>query len=287
MPDWIEVVWRTVISFVILFALARIFIGKRQIRQLSFFEYVTGITIGSLAAYISLDLDSHWILGVVSIVVWSIILLLVELITLKSKRLRNLLEGKGTVLIEDGKIMVDNLKKERYSTDELLEVLRQKDVFKIADVEFAVMETSGEVSVLLKKENQPLTSKQLGVQQVNEPQPSTVVMDGEILLEELAKRGLSQDWLLTEIEKTGVSVENVFLGQVDAYGELYVSLYDDKLNVPEPSNRQLLSATLKKCAADLELFCLATQNPTAKEMYANQAELLNSMIKQLDPLLNN
>ncbi|MCM3800533.1 DUF421 domain-containing protein, partial [Caldibacillus thermoamylovorans] len=81
-----------------------------------------------------------------------------DFISLKSKRFRDFTEGKPTVFIKDGKIMEDNLKKERYTTDELLELLRKKNVFQVADVEFAVLEATGDLSVLLKKENQPLTA---------------------------------------------------------------------------------------------------------------------------------
>ncbi|RUU70672.1 DUF421 domain-containing protein, partial [Mesorhizobium sp. M7A.F.Ca.MR.362.00.0.0] len=90
---------------------------------------------------------------IIGIVIFAAIPFFSGLISLKSKGFRNFIEGKATVFIKDGKIMEDNLKKERYTTDELLELLRRKDVFQVSDVEFAVLEATGDLSVMLKKEN--------------------------------------------------------------------------------------------------------------------------------------
>src|SRR5690606_2859873 len=145
-----------------------------------------------------------------------------------------------------------NLKKERYTTDELLNQLRQKNAFRVADVEFAVLETSGNLSVLMKPQNQPLTAARLGIVVPNTPEPQTVIMDGKIMDEPLATAGYSRAWLHTELEKIGVTVENVYLAQVDEYGQLYIDMYDDQLQIPAPSSLALLWASLKKIEADLE-----------------------------------
>ncbi|HER2174512.1 TPA: DUF421 domain-containing protein, partial [Streptococcus pyogenes] len=93
------------------------------------------------------------------------------------------------------KIMEDNLKKERYTTDELLDLLRKKDVYQVSDVEFAVLEATGDLSVLLKKENQPLTAKDLNIAVSSVKEPQTVIMDGEILDEPLSTIGRNRGWL--------------------------------------------------------------------------------------------
>ncbi|KPV58892.1 membrane protein [Paenibacillus sp. A3] len=284
MPDWLEISFRTLLSLIVLFLLTKL-LGKRQVSQLSFFEYITGITIGSLAAYISLDLEANWYLGIVSLAVWVIASLGIEFLQLKSKSARNWIDSKGTVLIKDGKILEDNMKKERLTTDELLEQLRKRSVFKAADVEFAIMEPSGDVNVLLKKEHQPLTPAHLGIKVGPEQEPQAVIMDGNIMDEPLATLGMSRQWLQTELEKTGVTVENVFLGQVDSYGQLYVDLYDDQLLVPEPQQKASLLAVLKKCEADLELFALTTKDQQAKNMYGQCSKRLEKMIQDVKPSL--
>ena len=161
MADWMNIVIRSFFALVFLFVLTRI-LGKKQISQLTFFEYVLGITIGDLAGAISTDVDFRFWHGVIAILVWVLIPLTLEILTLKSKTLRLWFEGKGTVVIKDGKILEDNLKKERYTGDELLEQLRTKSVFRVADVEFAMLEANGDLSVLLKSELQPLTPKAFG-----------------------------------------------------------------------------------------------------------------------------
>ncbi|MBD0379037.1 DUF421 domain-containing protein [Paenibacillus sedimenti] len=267
-----------------MFVFTRI-LGKKQISQLTFFEYVTGIAIGDLAGVVSTDLDSHYSYGLIAMFIWFIVPLVLEMLTLKSKTLRHWFEGTGTMLVKDGKILEDNLKKERYTADELLEQLRTKSVFKVADVEFAMLETSGELSVLLKSEHQPLTPKHIGLKLVTEKPAQAVIMDGVIQDEPLATAGKSRGWLHSELDKIGVTKENVFLGQVDTYGVLMVDLYDDKLKVPKPSQKLILLATLKKCEADLDLFSLTTRHPEAQQMYTTCSEQMRQVIKELETTL--
>lgn len=284
MPQWLEIALRTLVAVIVLFVLTKL-LGKRQVSQLSLFQYITGITIGSLAAYISLDLEATWYLGIVSLAVWVAVSLGIEFLQLKSKAVRDFADGKATVLIKDGKILEDNLNKERLTTDELLEQLRKRNVFKTADVEFAIMEPSGEINVLLTKENQPLTPKHLGIKVSPEQEPQAVIMDGQIMNEPLATIGLNREWLTVELTKLGVALENVFLGQVDSYGQLYVDLFDDQIKVPQPQKKAALLANLKKCEADLEMFGLATSNDKLKTMYEDCSKMLMEVIEEVRPLL--
>jgi len=284
MPEWLDVAVRSVMFVLFLFIVTKV-LGKKQIAQLSFFEYVTGITIGSIAGESIMGLDGNMFLGLVGIGFVSLIPFLGGLISLKSKKFRDFTEGKGTVFIKDGKVMEDNLKKERYTVDELLELLRNKDVFQVSDVEFAILEATGDLSVMLKKENQPLTPKDLNMKVASIKEPQTVIMDGKILDEPLATIGHSRGWLKIEIEKLGVTVENVFIGQVNSYGELTVDVFDDKLQVPSPQERPLMLSTMKKCQADLELFALATEDKLAKQLFVKNSEKLQKAIDQVTYIL--
>ena len=284
MPTWIEITYRTLIAVFGLFLFTKI-LGKRQVSQMSMFEYITGIAIGNLIGYISLDTDRDWFHGLIAVSVWAAISLGISLLQLKSKKIRDLIDGKGRVLIRSGKILEENLKKERLTSDELMEQLRKKMVFKVADVEFAIMEPSGDINILLTKENQPLTPKQMGIQVAPEKESQVVIMDAKILDEPLAIAGLNRGWLNTELEKLGVAIENVFLGQVDSYGQLYVDLYDDQINVPLPQEKAMLFSTMKKCEADLMLFGLSTRNKKAKEMYEKCANQMERIIENLEPVL--
>lgn len=284
MLESLEVVWRTMFAVVVLFFLTKL-LGKRQVSQLSFFEYITGITVGSLAAYISLDTDKTWHLGLIALAVWVAFSLGIEFLQIKSKKARDFIDFKSTVLIKDGKILEDNLMKEKLSTDELLEELRKKDVFKVADVEFAIMESDGAINVLLTRENQPLTPKHLGIKVAPEKETQAVIMDGKILDEPLDTMNLSRRWLQAELDKLNLSVDNVFLGQVDSYGELTVDLYADNVQVQQPQDKPELYALLKKCEADLELFSLSTRDKKAKQMYGHCSEQLQTLLQKLKPFI--
>lgn len=284
MPDWIQIALRSITLLVILFLFTK-WLGTKQLSQLNIFEYISGVVLGGIVAIHVSTLDSPLYYSLISMLIWFLIPYAVEFLSLKSKAFRNFAQGRSTVLIQNGKIMEDNLKKEHYSTDELLESLRDKNIFRVADVEFAVMEPTGKLSVLPKKENRPLTAKDLGIKLAPDKQPETVIMDGRPLLEPLANLSLNPTWLEAELEKMNVSIENVFLGQVDSDGQLTVDLYDDKIAVPAPTQKPLLLASMKKCQADLELFALSTNNEMTKQMYQQNSEKLQKAIQNIEPFL--
>jgi uncharacterized membrane protein YcaP (DUF421 family) len=286
MPSWTFIIWRSLIFLLLLFITTKI-LGKKQISELSFFEYVAGITIGSIAGEVVTGLEANMFHGALAVVVFGLVTFLVDYLSIKSKKFSDWAEGKGTVVIQDGKILEDNLKKEKYTIDELSALLRQKNIFKIADVEFAVLEPRGNLSTLLKRENRPLTPKDLQMKMPSEKEPQTVIMDGNIIEESLRCAGKGRGWLYTELEKLGVTLDNVFLGQVDSYGEITLDLYDDKIQVPALTQRPLLLATLKKVQADLEIFSFETKSEKSKAMYKKNAALLQELIHKLTPYLKN
>ncbi|MDM5277188.1 DUF421 domain-containing protein [Paenibacillus silvae] len=155
---------------------------------------------------------------------------------MNSKKVRDVVDGKSTVLIENGVVIQKNLKKERLTVDEFLEQLRKKDVFRVADVEFAVMEQSGDISVMLKKEFQPLSADLLGYRLSSEKEPRTIIMDGHILPESLQSAGLSEDWVNKELRKLNLTLKQVTIGQVDSKGELSVQTGTEALPKTANSN---------------------------------------------------
>ncbi|MNP13542.1 hypothetical protein D3C76_1058260 [compost metagenome] len=125
----------------------------------------------------------------------------------------------------------------------------------------------------------------MGIKVAPEQEPQTVIMDGNIMDEPLSTIGLNRAWLDTELEKIGVAIENVFLGQVDSYGQLFVDLFDDQIIVPKPQQKATLFATLKKCEADLEMFGLSTKNKEVKQMYEQCSAELQKVIDNVRPVL--
>ncbi|KZN94705.1 MAG: DUF421 domain-containing protein [Bacillaceae bacterium] len=284
MPEWVEVIIRSLAIIAGLFFISKL-LGKKQLSKLSFFEYVVGITIGDIAGTLSMDTNLNLTNGIISIAIWVMIPVIISFISMKSPSFQQFIEGKPTVFIKNGKIMEENLKKEKYPLAALLEQLRKNNVHHASDVEFAILETTGELSILLKKEKQPITVGDIKTNVAPVKEPQTVIMDGKIMDEALSTTGLNRRWLKEKLDQLGVAVENVFLAQVDSYGQLTVDLYDDKVKVPEPVEKQLLLSSLKKVEADFELYALQTENTEAKNMYVRNRKKIAEMIKTLTPFL--
>jgi uncharacterized membrane protein YcaP (DUF421 family) len=253
MPEWVEVSIRTLSAVTILFFITKV-LGKRQISELSLFEYITGITIGNLVGYISLNTDTTWYLGLVALFVWIMVSTGAEYLTMKSKKIRDIVDGKATVLIENGILQKDNLKKERLTIDEFLEQLRKKDVFRVADIEFAVMEQSGDISIMLKKEYQPLNANMLGYQVASEQVPKTIIIDGHILPDMLEASGNDEEWVHKELQKLNLDINDVSVGQVDSKGEISVHTGFESLPKPEAQKPgDHIAELVKRLQDDLSL----------------------------------
>ncbi len=283
MAKWLIILILSFSFFILTFILARL-LEKRQISQFTYFELILGIAIGVIAAVTSLNMIKV-VYGIIALLVWAIVPIALHYLSLKFKAVRDVYQGKETILINHGKVLEDKLQEVRFTPEDLLSQLRRKNIFQVADVEFAILEPNGELSVYPRKDKQPLTAKTMGLKVSNERVPQTVMLDGEIIDEALTAMGLNRRWLHTELEKLGVAAENVFIAQVDATGQLYIDLFDDAIQVPKPKARQLAYATLQKCYADCQLYALSTQSPEAKKIYAQSADDLKEVINNLEPLL--
>lgn len=227
-PDFLLILIRSIIAFLLLLLLTRI-MGKKQLSQLTFFDYVVGITIGSIAATMSTDKNIQISNGVVSLAIWGLFPIILGFFGMKSRRFLQLTDGRPSIIIKNGEVLEESMKKNQLAIDELMMLLREKGVFKVDDVEMAVLETNGELSVLKKTDLDPITPRLLGMKVALEHAPSLLVVDGHILNENLSSLGYSKKWLMKELEKKGAqSLKAVFLAQVDSKGTLFVDFYDDK-----------------------------------------------------------
>ena len=281
MPEWLMITARVAGVFALVLLLTRL-LGKRPVARLTLFDLTTVIVIGFIAGALSLDLIPNPVNGLISLGIWILFPALIYALSLKFKQFGPV-PGK-TVIVNHGRVWMINCLHPDLLED-FLGLLRRKNVFNFADVEFAVLEPTGELNVLPKKEQQSLTPKNMGIKVAEESVPQTVILDGNIMDEALTAMGVNRNWLLTEIDKAGVSVENIFIAQVDSTGQLYLDLFDDSLSTPQPTIREMTLATLKKCQADCELFALGTREPEAKTMYRETATGLNDIIGELEPLL--
>ncbi|WP_339228894.1 DUF421 domain-containing protein [Oceanobacillus sp. FSL K6-2867] len=285
MPEIVLILIRSIAAFFLLFFMARV-MGKKQISQLTFFDYCVGITIGSIAATMSVDQNVKIVNGLVSLTIWGIFPIILAYFGMKSMIFSKITDGKATILIRDGEVLDKNLKKNLLTINELLMLLREKGTFKVSDVEMAVFETNGELSIMLKTDQQPVTPKTLGITLEKEHGPTVLIIDGKILKKSMEDLGYSKEWLEGEIEKQGAkSIKDVFFAQIDSLGNVYVDLYEDEYSKSVVEERPLLAATLKKVQADLEGFSLETDNPEAKKLYAEQASELQKTLDTILPYL--
>ncbi|GGA50171.1 hypothetical protein GCM10007416_24160 [Kroppenstedtia guangzhouensis] len=284
MPVWLQLILRTL--GVLLFSAVWLrLLGRKMAAGMATFDRVYLVGFGVIAALLALNQIRPPLLGWLALLTWGLTGIAYSYLALKSKWVRDLVHGKEAVVIKHGKVMEEQLKTVRFTPEDLLQQLRKRQIFNVADVEFAVMEANGEISALVKSNRQPLTAQHLGVETAPEVGVQAVILDGNILDEPLATLGLNRGWLETELKKIGVQPENVFLAQVDAMGELYVDLFDDAIQVPKPTTRKLLLTTLEKARADLESYSLDTDNPKAKKMYQQCAREIASILYDARPLL--
>ncbi|AXI08839.1 DUF421 domain-containing protein [Oceanobacillus sp. 143] len=285
MPEYVLILIRSIGAFLLLLLMTRI-MGKKQISQLTFFDYCVGITIGSIAASMSVDQNIKITNGLVSLVIWGLFPIILSYLGIKSRLFSRITDGKPAIIIKNGEVLEKSMKKNQITLDELLLLLRTQGAFRVSDVEMAVLETNGELSVMKKTDQQPITPSALGLKLEQEHSPTALILDGKLITENLSILGYTEEWIVGEIEKQGASaIKEVFLAQIDSKGELYVDLYDERSKRAVVKQRPLLAAELKKLQADLEIYSLETDNREAKEMYSIQAARLQDVIERVSPYL--
>lgn len=213
--------FRTVILYLLIIGGIRL-MGKRQIGELEPVELVFTLLIADLAAVPMQDFGIPLITGIVPIVTLLCVTFLLSVFTAKSIRFRVLMCGKPSIIVENGKISQKEMSKNRLTLDELQEELRIQGVTDLTTVKYAILETSGQLTVLLKAEEQPLTAKQFGLTPKEQGIPTLIVSDGRLMAENLHHRGLDEKWLQKQLEHNHVRrVRDVFMLTVDEDNTVY------------------------------------------------------------------
>lgn len=213
-----EVLARALVSILVLFFLTKL-MGFKQISQLNLFDYIVGISIGSIAAQMAFDPDIPYYAPITAMTVYATIEVCISLLTTKSIRLRRFVTGTPVVIINRGKIIEDNLKKIKYDLNDLLTECRINGYFNISAIECAVMETDGRLSFLPKPELRPACPNDLGLSPAKEGLVSNVIIDGKIMTKALQFCGLDGNWLQKQLSDQKIKdVSQVLLGTVDVNG---------------------------------------------------------------------
>ncbi|NLX90662.1 MAG: DUF421 domain-containing protein [Firmicutes bacterium] len=217
----LTVIIRTLILYALVFATMRL-TGKRQIGQLQPYEVTVAIMISALAAIPMEDVSIPLTNSIIPILLLLSGQVLVSMLSMKVNKVRAFLCGKPSILVENGKLVEQELKKSRVNLNDLLEQLRLAGFHNIADVEFAIMESNGEFSVIPKSQKRPVTPEDLGVSTKYEGITQTLIIDGRVDHDNLCRTGLTEEWLARELSKFGIhNVKDVLLASLDTSGKLY------------------------------------------------------------------
>lgn len=212
---------RTLILFAVVVIGLRL-MGKRQIGQLQPYELVIVIMLSALAAIPMENTGVPLISGLIPILTLIVVHVALSVATLKSERARGVICGTPSVLIENGKIVQQELSRLRYNINELMEQLRAKNMPNIADVEFAILETSGQLSVIPKSQKRPLIPEDMNLPTKYEGLPVTLIIDGHVFHKNMAKINLSEDWLRAELQKFNIkNFKDVLFASLDSEGKLF------------------------------------------------------------------
>ena len=212
--ELLDVFIRAITSLIVLFVASKM-LGKKQVSELSIFDYVIGISIGNFAAEVTLNLESKIINGALAVLLFGFIAYLVSIITLKSMTLRRFFMGVPTIIIQNGKIFKNNLRKNKIDINDMLEQCRTKGYFDVSQIEFAVLEVNGDLSILPKSQYRPLNPDDMNLKVAKEGLVANIIIDGKIMINNLKRIGKDDEWLLKQLKVKGKSLDSVLLATVD------------------------------------------------------------------------
>ena len=212
-------------SFTVLFLIAKC-IGHKQIAQLDFFDYITGITIGSIAAEMATELEEPW-KPLIAMLIYGGVTVLLSVISHKFPRSRKYLNGTPTILMDHGKLYRGNLKKAKLDLSEFMVLCRQQGYFDLTAIQTAIYEYTGNLTILPVSDSRPATPKDMNLSPQQELLFTELIMDGRILEGNLKRMGLDRTWLFRQLEQRHIhSAKEVFLAVCDR--NLKFVVYDRK-----------------------------------------------------------
>lgn len=221
--DFINIIILSFVSIAVLFILTKLS-GYRQISEMSFFDYVIGISIGSIAAEMATNIDLEWWKGVTAMTFYALVGIILSFISQKSIKARKFISGQPIIVVSKGKILRDNLKKARIDIDDLLSSARGNGYFNLEDIEYAIMETTGKISFMPVALKRQLNPNDFNFAPENEGLYINVILDGHIMEKDLENAHFSKEELERQIRNQGKRVEDIMLATVDVKKQL--TLYD-------------------------------------------------------------
>lgn len=217
--DFIKVILTSLLSVISLFLIAKI-MGHKQVAQLDFFDYINGITIGSIAAELATDLETPW-RPLIAMLIYGVVAVGLSLIANKFPKVRKYVNGSPTILMNNGKIYRENMKKAKLDLSEFLTMCREQGYFDLNDIQTAIFEYNGKLTILPNSANRPVTPADMELHPEPDQINTEIIMDGRIMGENLKRMGLDLKWLEKQIRAQGYhDAKEIFLGLCDNNNQL-------------------------------------------------------------------
>lgn len=218
--EYLQILGLSSLSILVLFILTKL-MGNREMTQLSMFDYAVSITIGSIAAEMATALESNFLQPLLAMVVYAVITIIISFIASKSLPARRIINGRSLILLNNGKLYKQNFKKAKIDISEFLIECRNKGYFNIADIQTAVLEANGKISILPLEAKRPATPEDLNITPNQTKSPIPIILDGEILEDNLDHINQNKTWLKKELEKQGYKTHK----------PIFLATYDDNQNL--------------------------------------------------------
>jgi uncharacterized membrane protein YcaP (DUF421 family) len=226
------IIIRSLAAFLLVTGIVHL-LGKQTQSQMTYRDFIASITLGSIAGNLVFNTTIQISTFIASLLFFSGIIFVATLLSLKNTKARAIFNGEPTVIIQNGKLLEKNMKKIKLTLDSMNQALRAKDIFDIDEVEYALIEASGQLSVLKKAPFQNITKKDLGIFTPARPMfPVELIMDGQLFEKNFEENNITKSWFFTELEQRGVSLSDVTYCVRGTNGQLYFDLYKDKISSP-------------------------------------------------------
>ena len=276
---------RGIIAFIFLIIIVRL-MGPVEVGEITTIDFVVAITIGSIASAALVDSQVHFGSSLLNMALWGFLSITLNYLGIRVPNLRRVIVGSPLVIIKNGKIREKNLFRAKLNFDDLMSALRLKGIALLEDVEFAVLEPNGEISVIKKSQKESITPEDLKMVVEQQGYPAIVVLHGKIMQRNLQHRGYNVNWLKEKLDEMGVeNPEAVSLAQLDTNGKLYIDLYDDKKPRPQSVKEKELIIQLQKVNAQMGKYALEAENEEMKKMYQDYVEQTAGILSALKPKL--
>ena len=220
--DFVKVFFMSIGSIIALFISTKV-IGNKQMSELSMFDYINGITIGSIAAEMATALENDFYYPLMAIAIYTIVIWLISIISEKSLKSRRIFAGRSIILMENGKLFEKNLRTSKIDINDFLAQCRINGYFNTDDIDTAILEQNGKISFLPKSDTKPLTPRDINLSPEQEKLSQVVILDGHIMTENLKRSGNNKKWLESELKKQKIgNIKDVYLADCDNNNNLSV-----------------------------------------------------------------